>query len=199
MSSGDPASPAGSQGLPDAATPSGVMSETGADGPSGIVGEDDLKTFAFATSDEAELAEQAGGLAEIVATIQRDATARDLDAVEDDARALLAAAEDLERAAADAEGRQRDLEPQDADLREIRTNALDAFGLTADYAGAAADLAQAALDLDLPQLLAVAQDAADLVGTSEELTTAYADLNAELVAWAETHPADAAKALARYA
>jgi hypothetical protein len=198
MSSGDPASPAGSQGLPDAATPSGVMSETGADGPSDI-GEDDLKTFAFATTDEAELAEQAGGLAEIVATIQRDATARDLDAVEDDARALLAAAEDLEHAAADAEGRQRNLEPEDADLQEIRTNALDAFGLTADYAGAAADLAQAALDLDLPQLLAVAQDAADLVGTSEELTTAYADLNAELVAWAETHPADAAKALARYA
>jgi len=196
---GDPGAQDGSDGTSASPTSSASPSEDGNGDGRETASEDDLKTFAFATTDESELAEQTVALAEIVATMQQHAAGRDLDAVEQDARALIEAAEGLERAAANAEDRQRPLEPEDVDLGGARRDAIDAFGLTADYAGTAVDLAQAALDLDLQELVAVAQDASDLAGTSEELAAAYADLNTALVAWAEAHPADAAKALAIYA
>jgi hypothetical protein len=171
--------------------------EDGDDAGTGLA-EDDLKAFAFATTDEAALAAELTAIAETVLDLQVDLQVRDLDAAEADARTLLDQAEALEADAGAAEQRERALEPEDADLVAARKHALDAFGLTAAYASSVTDIANAVLEgriADVPELL---QDAAELAGTSDDLAQAYADLNAELVAWAEAHPAEATGALAKY-
>lgn len=79
-----------------------------------------------------------------------------------------------------------------------RKDAIAAFGLTAEYASAAAGVADLMLAASLNELVSAAEDAAQLTGTGDELTLAYTELNAELLAWAEANPADAARALAKY-
>ena len=170
----------------------------GQDGSDAAASDDDLKVFAFATTDEAALATQLSAIAVTVAALESDLVAHDLDAAKADARTMLDQAEALGADAADAEGRQRPLEPEDRELVAARKDAIDAFGLTADYASSITDIANAVLQGQLSQLPALAQEAADLAGTSDELTQSYADLNDELLAWAEANPADAARALAKY-
>lgn len=160
---------------------------------------DDLQVFAYATSDEAELAAELAAIAEVLARLESDLQSRDLDAAQADAGALLDQAETLEADAGAARHRQQPLEPSDAQLVDAREAALDAFGLTEDYAAAVTSVAEAALAMDLPELASVLQDAVGLAGTSDDLTQAYADLNAALTSWAEGNPAEAAAALAKYA
>lgn len=222
---GDPAGsladrPDGSAGLGAPAEPAGETapvdwdSAPGSTGPPGDTGsgdepapaqaeaaasEDDLRVFAFATTDEAALAEELSALAATVARIEGDLQARDVDAAQADAALLLDQADTLGNDAASAEQRQRPLEPEDVELVAAREDALTAFGLTAAYATTAADIAEAALSLQLSELATLLEDAAALAGTSDELTVSYTELNAELLAWAESHPAEAARALNRYA
>jgi len=159
---------------------------------------DDLKVFAFATTDEAALATELIAIAVTVAALESDLVAHDLDAAKADAHALLDQAEALGADAANAEGRQQPLEPEDRELVAARKDAIDAFGLTAEYASSVTDIANAVLGGQLGQLPALAQDAADLAGSGEELTRSCTDLNTELLAWAEANPGDAARALAKY-
>jgi hypothetical protein len=161
-------------------------------------GEDDLRTFAYATTDETALAGELTSLTATVVELQADLVARDLDASKADARTLLDQAETLGGDAEASEQRQRPLEPADPDLAAARGDAIDAFGLTAEYASSVTDIADAVLTGQLADLPTLVRDAAELAGTSDDLTQAYADLNAELAAWAQANPADAARALAGY-
>jgi hypothetical protein len=160
--------------------------------------DDDLRVFAFATTDEAALAAELGVLAATVATLESDLQARDLDAAERHARTLLDQAEVLGTDAHAATDRQRPLEPADPYLVAARGDAIDAFGTTAEYADSVTDIAEAVLSGELSDLPALLREAADLAGTSDDLLQSSAHLNAELVAWADANPADAARALARY-
>ncbi len=202
-----------SSGASGASGSSGTVGATGEDaggsggstggGPStgsedAAAGTDDLKVFGFATSDEAALAGQMSVIAGTLAALEADLQALDLDAARADAATLLSQAETLEADAEDAERRQHPLEPQDRELVSARKDGIDAFGLTAEYAAAAAAFADLMLAVSLNELVSVAEDAALLAGTADDLTLAYAELNAELLAWAEANPADAARALAQY-
>ncbi len=160
--------------------------------------QDDLQTFAYATTDEAALAAELTGIAATVAALQADLVARDLDASKADARTLLDQAETLGDDAEASQQRQRPLEPADPDLVAAREDALDAFGLTAEYARSVTDIADAVLSGQLADLPALVEEASELAGTSDDLTQSYAELNTELAAWAEANPADAARALARF-
>lgn len=161
-------------------------------------GTDDLKVFGFATTDEAEIAGQMSALAGTLASLEAHLQALDVDAAKADAQTLLAQAEALETDAKDAEQRQRPLEPEDRGLVTARKDAIAAFGLTAEYASAAAGFADLMLAASLSELVSAAEDAAQLTGTGDDLTLAYTELNAELLAWAEADPAGAARALAEY-
>jgi hypothetical protein len=160
---------------------------------------DDLQVFGFAASDEARLAGEVADVSETIARLATDAAAHDLSAAQADAAALLGEARALEADSDDATRRQKPLEPADHTLVKAQGDAIAAFSLTAAYAATVVDLADAALDLNLPELVSIAQQAATLHGTSAELTAAYEDLNRELTAWAQDHPAAAAEALARFA
>jgi hypothetical protein len=159
---------------------------------------DDLQVFSYATVDEGQLAGEVAVVSETLAQLSSDAAARNVDAAKADAATLLQEARTLETDANDATKRQQPLDPTDPTLVKARADAIDAFGLTADYAATVVDLADAALDLNLSALLSVAQQATELEGTSTELESAFEDLNRELTAWAQDHPADAARALALY-
>lgn len=160
---------------------------------------DDLKVFGYATADEGQLAGEVTQVSVTVSQLATDAAARDLDAARADAATLLDQAKTLEADAKGATQRQTPLDPADPTLVKARGDAIDAFGLTAEYAATVVDLAEAALELNLAQLVSVAQQAASLEGTSADLESAYEDLNRELSAWAQEHPAEAAEALARFA
>lgn len=156
-------------------------------------------TFAYGTVDTAALGADIAELAATAQSLYEHAVERDADAAEADASALLSQAEALEAAASDAERRMTPLDPDDSTLVSARSDAVIAYGLTADYAAAATDLANAALSLNLQELVALAQEATDLIGTSEAVATSYGDLALGLEAWATAHPTEAALALATYA
>lgn len=193
----------GDQGNGDSVDDSsgGDGSQGGGDGGGSQPSEttDDLQVFAFATSDEGQLAGEVAEVADTIARLAADAAARDLSAAQADAATLLDEARKLEADSDDASRRQEPLEPADQTLVQARGDAIAAFGLTAEYAATVADLADAALDLNLPELVSIAQQAAALQGTSAELEAGYEDLNRELTSWAQDHPAAAAEALARFA
>ena len=177
----------------------GGSQDGGAGGGSQQASNDDLKVFGYATADEGQLAGEIALVSGTVTQLATDAAARDLDATRADAAILLDQARTLEADANSATQRQTPLDPTDPTLAKARGDAIDAFGLTAEYAATVVDLADAALDLNLAQLISVAQQAASLEGTSGDLERAYEDLNRELTAWAQDHPAEAAEALARFA
>ena len=194
--------PAGSS--PIAGSDGGGDANDGSDGGGGSGGSqqasnDDLKVFGYATADEGQLAGEITLVSATVTQLATDAAARDLDAARADATTLLDQARTLEADANGATKRQTPLDPADPTLAEARGDAIDAFGLTAEYAATVVDLAEAALDLNLTQLVSVAEQAASLEGTSADLQRSYEDLNRELSAWAQEHPAEAAEALARFA
>ena len=159
---------------------------------------DDLEVFGYATSDEAALAADLNAVAGTLASLEADLWAKDVDAARADAQTLLDQANALEAGARSAEKRQRPLEPQDAGLVAAREHAIAAFGLTADYAASVTAIADLVRAGSFGELVSAAEDAAELAGTSDDLTNSYADLNAELAAWAEANPAEAARSLARY-
>lgn len=170
----------------------------GEDQSEAAASDDDLRVFAYATSDESALAAELTAMATTVAELESALSAADLDGAEAAARTLLEQAEALGSDAGAAEDRERPLDPADAEMVAARKDAIDAFGLTAEYATSVTDIANAVLAGQLAQLPALAQEAAELAGTSDDLTRAYTELNEELVAWAEANPADAARALAKY-
>lgn len=177
---------------------SGEPQGGGQDGSQAAAGEDDLRVFAFATTDETALAAELSAMTVTLAELESALSAADLDGAKASARSLLDQAQTLGADADAAEERERPLGPEDPEMVAARKDAIDAFGLTADYASAITDIANAVLGGQLSELVSLAQDAADLAGTSEELTRSYTDLNAGLLAWAEANPADAARALAKY-
>jgi hypothetical protein len=144
------------------------------------------------------VAAELAAITNTVGALAVDLQTRDLDAAEADARALLDQAETLGVDADAAERRQRPLEPEDPDLAQARRHAVDAFGLTAAYATSVTEIADAVLGGSPGELPALLSDAAELAGTSDELTQAYTDLNEELAAWAEANPVAAARAVATY-
>jgi hypothetical protein len=159
---------------------------------------DDLKTFAFATTDEADLATQTAAMAETVGRLATDAAQRAVEAVQTDAEQLRDQAVALATDAGTATDRLQPLSPSSAAMALAHRDGVAAFGLTEIYATTATNLADAAADLDAQEFAQIAQQAASLAGTSDDLATAYADLTDELTAWAEANPTDAAKALATY-
>lgn len=171
---------------------SGSQSET-------HVGEADAKVFAYAITDSASLAAELADVAATVAKLQSDAYAHDVSAAEADAKILLDGAASLGTDAGRAEDRQKPLDPSDDALVKARGDAIDAFGLTADYANTLTDFAKAAQSLSVGDLISVGQQAASLAGSGDDLSKAYADLGAELDAWAQANPTAAAAALAKYA
>ncbi len=162
------------------------------------VSEDDAKVFAYAITDAGSLAAELARVASAMAKLQSDAYAHDVNAAEADAKILLDEAASLGTDAGKAEGRQKPLAPSDDTLVKARGDAIDAFGLTADYANTLTDFAKAAESLSAGDLVSVAQQAASLAGSSDDLSKAYADLGTELEAWAQADPAAAAAALAKY-
>jgi hypothetical protein len=158
-----------------------------------------MKTFAYATTDEATLAAELADMSATAGQLSSDVAARNISAAQADAATLLDQAAKMGSDADDATARVKPLSPSDVQMKAARGDALDAFGLTADYASTASDLAVAAISLNLSELASVAQQAAALLGTSEELTAAYSQLTQELAAWAEGNSAAAATALAKYA
>jgi hypothetical protein len=186
-------------GSADGGSQDGGSQDSGDGGESQQASNDDLKVFGYATADEGQLADEVTLVSGTVTQLATDAAARDLDATRTDAAILLDQARTLEADANSATQRQKPLEPADPTLAKARGDAIDAFGLTAEYAATVVDLAEAALDLNLTQLISVAQQATSLEGTSVDLEQAYEDLNRELSAWAQDHPAEAAEALARFA
>jgi hypothetical protein len=190
--------PVAGSGTPGADAESATMS-------SATIPEDSPRPKDETETDEAPGAEgghgqqtELGAIADTLVALEVDLQARDLDAATTDARTLLDRAETLEADAGAAAERQRPLEPQDPELQAARSHALDAFGLTEAYAASITDVATAVLEGRLGDLPALVRDASELAGTSEALARAYADLNTELGAWAEGHPAEAARALAEY-
>lgn len=159
---------------------------------------DDLRVFGYATTDEAALAAGLSAIASTLVTLETHLAEQDIEAARADAQTLLAQAESLETDAEAAEARQRPLEPEDADLVAAREDAVAAFGLTAEYAASVTAIADLVLAGNLSELITAAEEAAELAGTSDDLAQSYTELNAELVAWAEANPADAARALAKY-
>jgi len=192
----------GTSGAGDSASGGGEDTTGGGGAPTGTEAHaadtDDLKVFGFATSDEAAIAGQLTAVAGTVASLEEHLQGLDLEGARADAQTLIAQAKALETDAGDAEQRQRPLEPEDRGLVTARKDAIAAFGLTAEYASAAAGFADLLLAASLNELVSAAEDAAQLTGTGDDLTLAYTELNAELVAWAEANPADAARALATY-
>jgi hypothetical protein len=204
----------------DATGSSGSVEPTGSTGPTGETGtggdtgedagggggkgdadafeEDDLRVFAFATTDEAALAAELAAIAETVASLESHLQSGDLGAVEADALTLFDQAEALEEDAGAAADQQRPLEPSDAEMVDARRAALEAFGLTEEYAAAVNLLADATQTTDVSELLALLQQAGSVDATSEDVTQAYVDLNAALAAWAEANPAAAAASLTAY-
>jgi hypothetical protein len=207
---GDGQGASGSSGSVEPTGPTGTTGETEADGDAGKDGggggqddadafeDDDLRVFAFATTDEAALAAELAAIAETVASLESHLQSGDLGAVEADALTLFDQAEALEEDAGAAEDRQRPLEPTDAEMVDARRAALEAFGLTEEYAAAVNLLADATKTTDVSELLALLQQAGSVDATSEDVTQAYVDLNAALAAWAEANPAAAAAALKAY-
>ncbi len=185
---------------PSLPPPSPTLAGNGSSGSqSGAeVGEDDAKVFAYAITDAGSLAAELASVAAAVAKIQSDAYAHDVNAAEADAKILLDEAAMLGTDAGQAEDHQKPLDPSDDTLVKARGDAIDAFGLTADYANTLTDFAKAAESLSIGDLASVAQQAASLAGSSDDLSKAYADLGAELEAWAKANPAAAAAALAKY-
>lgn len=196
---GEASDGSGGNGSQDDGSQDGGSQGDGGGGGSQQASNDDLKVFGYATADEGQLAGEIALVSGTVAQLATDAAARDLDATRADAAVLLDQARTLEADASSATQRQKPLDPVDPTLAKARGDAIDAFGLTAEYAATVVDLAEAALDLNLAQLVSVAQQAASLEGTSADLEQSYEDLNRELSAWAQDHPAEAAQALARFA
>jgi hypothetical protein len=161
--------------------------------------EDDLETFAYGTIDTAALTAEVTAMAGTASALYEHAVARDLDAVETDAQALLEQGNQLEGDAGSATNRMDPLEPADDILAGARGNALVAFGLTQDCAQMATDLAEAALELDLQGLVMLGQQATDLIGITGDLTASYSALLTELERWATANPVDAGRALSQYA
>jgi hypothetical protein len=160
--------------------------------------EDDRKTFAYATTDEASLATQTAAMADTVGSLSADAAAHDVDAAQADAQTLLDQATEVGADAGTATGRLQPLDPSDPTLQSAQGDGVAAFALTEQYATTATDLANAALELDLRELAQVVQQAAALAGTSDDLTAAYDHLTQELAAWSQANPVDAARALSTY-
>lgn len=194
--SNDPSLPPSSPTIASSPTPAGNGSSGSQSGSQ--AGEDDAKVFAYAITDAGSLTAELAGVAVAVAKLQSDAFAHDVDATEADAKIVLDEAASLGTDAGRAEGRQEPLDPSDDTLVKARGDAIDAFGLTADYANTLTDFAKAAESLSAGDLASVAQQAISLAGTSDDLSKAYADLSAELEAWAKANPAAAAAALAKY-
>jgi hypothetical protein len=105
---------------------------------------DDLKTFAYGTTDTATLTEETAAIAATAERLASDAAARAVDAAEADAATLMEQAQRLQSDADAAAGRMKPLGPSDATLVMARSDALTAFALTAEYAGTCAALAAAA-------------------------------------------------------
>ncbi len=202
---------AGATSWSDGAEPSGMGSGSGCDesgsgcyGPIPEGGEssqntdDDRRVFGFATTDEAELAAASSEVSAQVNALASAAATGNLDAVEANAQGLLATAERMQRDADHAYARQKPLQPADPGLIKARGNALSAFKLTADYAQAAVNLADALKKASLSELAAAVNEVVNLSGTSTQVESSYAELNAELTAWARSNPYAAASALKSY-
>ncbi len=193
----------GSTGVPPTGTtpsnrpPTDSPPPAGGGGASGFT-QDDLKTYAYAFSDEATLAAALGTTSGEIVALEADLQARNVQAAEADAGRLLTDAKAIDADAGDATARMQPLGPADGDLRRIRTDALEAFGLTEDYAGTTVALAEAAMNLDMQEIAKILQQAASLQGTASQLTASYQSLSSELAAFAEADPQAAALAMATY-
>jgi hypothetical protein len=160
---------------------------------------DDLKVFAYSTTDEGKVAADLTDAAAVVARAEADARARNLPALKTDASAL---ATDADRLAGDAdagEARQRPLDPKDDTLVEARKDAIAVFGQAVDYATLASHLAELAANPSLQTLQQVLQLAGQLDGAGSSLGDDLDQLNQLLETWATANPAAAARALATYA
>ena len=159
---------------------------------------DDLKTYAYATTDRAGLATETAALTEIVADLAVDATQRAVESVQADAERLLAQAGTLGHEAGAAADRLRPLFPSSAAMAVAHRDGVAAFGTTELYATTATNLATAAQSQDAQAFADVAEQAVALAARADDLATADASLEEELTAWADANPSDAATALAEY-
>jgi hypothetical protein len=167
-----------------------------ADEPSGPVPlEDDLKAFAYASHDLTGLKSD---VATIDAMLDGIASSRDPEAAAHDAGRLRTLAAALESSASRSAGRLTGLGPLDTRLQSAWTTGIDAFSATAAYAATVSDVATDAMTLDVQELRDVAQQAATVEGTTNDLANSYSSLAKELERWALENPDPAAVALARY-
>lgn len=200
---GDPSVPPAQSADPPSPTSGGGGSGSSGGGSGGANSvaaftQDDLKVFAYATTDEKTVAGDLAHAATVVSKAETDAKARDLSALRSDAASLATDADRLAKDADAGESRQRPLGPTDDTLVKARKEAIAVFEEAASYATLASQLAELAANPSLQTLQQVLQLAAQLDGASASLTDDLDQLNQLLEQWSQANPAAAAKALATY-
>jgi hypothetical protein len=157
-------------------------------------GDQDLRTFAYASADLAALQTSLGAVDEGARALSAAADSFAIGPVREAGDQLRSRAEGLRRAAQEATARLAPLRPSDPALARIRDQALETYRLAEAQAGAGIELAEFAISLDVSRAMSVARTIEDLESGGDGLAGTFGALASSLQAWEDANPSAAAAA-----
>lgn len=159
---------------------------------------EDERTFAYGTTDLAQLTKDTAALQGDASALSDALTARNTSDAKKAATAMESDATELSRDAKDAKKRMQPMRPSNAELVDAREACLTVYSLAGSYADTALSVADAVRAAIPAQLAASMSQASALVGTGQQLSSSISLAEKTLEAWARANPKEAAQALAKY-